>query len=53
MFTYASICIGSLFIYFSTFSILHLTEVEIEAWREKGLAQGFPGQTAARWGWKL
>ena len=30
MFTYASIFIGSLFIYFSTFSILHLTEVEIE-----------------------
>lgn len=32
--------------------IFYLTEMEIEAQREKGVAQGFPGQSAAKWGWE-
>lgn len=53
MFTDAAILTRSPFIFFLLFSILYLTEVEIEAWRRKGLTQGFPGETAESWGWKL
>lgn len=31
-------------------SSLHLTRVEVEAWKGNGLVHGFPGQAAARRG---